>query len=101
MKMRQRVLEVAKEAGFWKDLFAYPEFKEHIETFAKLIALDENEHSALIADHESYPVKFVGDAIRARRALWEDPTQQTKEPSNDQEEINHRRASTEREERQG
>ena len=36
--MTQEIIVMAKQAGFWKDLFAYPEFKEHLETFAKLVA---------------------------------------------------------------
>lgn len=34
---QNEVLEMARQAGFWKDLFAYAEFKEHLETFAKLV----------------------------------------------------------------
>jgi hypothetical protein len=36
--MKDEALKMAKEAGFWKDLFAYPEFKDHVEAFAKLVA---------------------------------------------------------------
>jgi phenylalanine-4-hydroxylase len=34
---QDEIIEMARQAGFWKDLFAYPEFKEHVETFAKLV----------------------------------------------------------------
>jgi hypothetical protein len=34
---QDEIIEMARQAGFWKDLFAYPEFKEHVEAFAKLV----------------------------------------------------------------
>ena len=37
------IVVMARQAGFWKDLFAYPEFKEHLESFAKLVAAKEQE----------------------------------------------------------
>jgi hypothetical protein len=41
--MNQELIAMAKAAGLWKDLFAYPEFKEHIKAFAKLVAAAERE----------------------------------------------------------
>lgn len=43
---QDEIIEMAKQAGFWKDLFAYPEFKEHIEAFAKLVAAKRTEEIA-------------------------------------------------------
>ena len=34
---QDETIEMARQVGFWKDLFAYPEFKEHVEAFAKLV----------------------------------------------------------------
>jgi hypothetical protein len=47
---QDEIVEMARQVGFWKDLFAYPEFKEHIEAFAKLVAAKECEACALICD---------------------------------------------------
>ena len=44
--MNQELIDMAKQAGFWKDLFAYPEFKEHVEAFASLVAAAEREKVA-------------------------------------------------------
>jgi hypothetical protein len=43
---QDEIIEMARQAGFWKDLFAYPEFKEHLEAFAKLVAAKEREACA-------------------------------------------------------
>ena len=40
---QDEIIDMAKQAGFWKDLFAYAEFKEHLEAFAKLVAAKERD----------------------------------------------------------
>jgi hypothetical protein len=55
----------AKQAGFWKDLFAYPEFKEHVEAFAALVAAAEREACAKVCEDNYFAFKAL-EAIRAR-----------------------------------
>ena len=73
-------IEMAKQAGFWKDLFAYPEFKEHLEVFTKLVeertAAKEREACANLCEDQTQEYYSDGskramnyqcaDAIRAR-----------------------------------
>lgn len=55
------VLKMARQAGFWKDLFAYPEFREHLEAFAKLVAAEVKE--ALTEQH----MNDIWQAIKIER----------------------------------
>ena len=45
---QDEIIEMARQAGFWKDLFGYPEFKNHVEVFAKLVAAKEREACAKV-----------------------------------------------------
>jgi len=47
---QDEIIDMAEQAGFWKDLFGYPEFKNHLETFAKLVAAKEREACAKVAE---------------------------------------------------
>lgn len=70
------IIEMARQAGFWKDLFAYAEFKEHLEAFAKLVAAKEREACANLCEDTNQEYYSDGskramnyqcaDAIRAR-----------------------------------
>jgi hypothetical protein len=65
-------MDMAKQAGFWKDLFAYPEFKEHIKAFAALVAAAEREACAKLCDYvydnivTDEHIKDMAFKIRAR-----------------------------------
>lgn len=67
---RDDIIEMARQAGFWKDLFGYPEFKNHLEAFAKLVAdvatAKEREACARIGDSYRDEEANCGDIIRAR-----------------------------------
>ena len=55
---QDEIIEMAEQAGFWKDLFGYPEFKNHLETFAKLVAAKEREACAEIAEKQRYAMSI-------------------------------------------
>lgn len=72
---QSEIIEMARQAGFWKDLFAYAEFKEHLEAFAKLVAKKaylEGVNSGISAEREACAKicdddgKWQAIAIRAR-----------------------------------
>jgi len=73
---QDEIIEMARQAGFWKDLFGYPEFKNHLEAFAKLVAAKEREACAKLVDDIEWkcitddvddpPLKEVVKAIRAK-----------------------------------
>lgn len=62
---QNEVLEMARQAGFWKDLFAYPEFKDHLKAFAKLVA-DKERNEILDSFSPEEPIENWIDKILAR-----------------------------------
>jgi len=62
---QDEIIEMARQAGFWKDLFSYPEFKEHVEAFAKLVAAKERL-DCFDAAYQAYATSEVLKAIKAR-----------------------------------
>ena len=75
---QDEIIEMARQAGFWKDLFGYPEFKNHLEAFAKLVAAKEREACADLCDKladedDSFYAEFSRseDCARAIRARGE------------------------------
>ena len=71
--MTQEIIVMAKQAGFWKDLFAYPEFKEHLETFAKLVATTAT-HEANARSNTSWTLmckKIVEDERERIAKQWD------------------------------
>jgi hypothetical protein len=85
---QDEVIEMARQAGFWKDLFAYPEFKEHVETFAKLVedfatakereglvriieANIADEREACLRIQEDWQCVYASDLVQKIRARGE------------------------------
>ena len=67
---QDEIIRMAREAGFWKDLFAYPEFKDHIERFAALVAEATKEKAAKIADAELMNTNMLTSYPPKSRAAW-------------------------------
>jgi hypothetical protein len=66
---QDEIIEMARQAGFWKDLFAYPEFKEHVEAFAKLVAAKEREICAQICENFSDTDSYDGGITTEYHAI--------------------------------
>jgi len=65
---QDEIIEMARQAGFWKDLFAYAEFKEHIEAFAKLVAAKAFP-DGVDAEWIARRTKYAVEQERANNAL--------------------------------